>query len=196
MSEKNTEKKPAPLNVVQRMERMERVHDNLVAEVQNAFGKVDRKNSEFSELLAAVIDVVGEEQVAKRLQERQEARDKEAAEKAAAGVKLLVEQGTIKAVEEIGEKALIVGRDLDKDGNSVGPGRVQVEYSMLKPEFKEKFKGAKVGTKIPTQVDEKEGVTQSFEVTEVYEFVEPATPSEEQKTNEPPVVAAMDAADK
>jgi len=183
--EKNEQKqKQQVLNVVQRTERLEKVHDALASETMAAFSRVDKKFVEHSELLGAIVDIVGADTIVARINERQQQRDKDASDKAAAGVKLLVEKGDLKVVDTIGEKTLIVGRDLDAGGNPIGPGRVQVEFALLKPDFKEKLAGGKVGTTIVTASDEEKGVTQTFEVTELYEFAEKAEakPSEPEST--------------
>lgn len=177
--EKSTKK--APLNVVQRTERLEQVHDALVGQIQQSFGRIDQQFAKNSELLAAIVEIVGEETIVAKINERQAARDAKAAAEAEAGVKALLDKGTLVRVETIGEETLIVGRDVDADGKVLGPGRAQVAFKDLKPEFREKLKGGKVGSKVVTSEDEDKGVTQTFEVTELYELA----PDKDETDNKP-----------
>jgi hypothetical protein len=180
-----TEKKEAPLNVVQRTDRLEKAHNTFVSEVVGSFGRIDSKFAEHSELFASIIEILGQDAVLAKLNERQANRDREQAEKSSALVKAAVEKGDLKPVDVIGEKTLIVGKDLDKEGKTIGPGRVQVAFGDLKPDFKAKLLGGKVGTSVVTTEDEKEGVTQTFEVMELYENVVKAAPAPEAEQTAP-----------
>jgi hypothetical protein len=93
-----------------------------------------------------------------------------------AALQKLVEQGVLVPAATIGEKTIVVGRELDKDKNPVGRGYVQVEFGQFTLEMKGQLAGNSAG--FVAALPENNGF---FEVLEAYDFKEtpaPATASE------------------
>lgn len=79
----------------------------------------------------------------------------------------LVNQGVLKAAEEVGPNSFVVGREIGDDGAVANP-RMQFVVSALQPEVRDKFPGSKAG-----QILELQEGKWKFEVQEVYSIVTP-----------------------
>jgi hypothetical protein len=134
--------------------------------LQGHLMQLDQRISAMEEIMSATTLVVGQEQVSDMVKSRrvEKADARSAAEKAALDVAL--GEGKVVKTETIGEKSIVVGREKDKDGNDLPPGRVQLLFGQFLPEFQPQLLGKGVGTTVDTPIGGK------FEVTEVYDIVD------------------------
>lgn len=170
------------------LERIDSLEMNLGSIIQatnQVLNQVNTRLSSIEETLAALVVEIGADQVQARVDtmraEAAEARmksAKDALDKAEAA-------GDVVKVEAITEKSLIVGIEKDKDDKVIPPGRVQLTYGGVKPEFQAQLLGKGAGTVIKTTP----GGT--FEVTEVYDIVE-KKPEPEASTEEAEAPAATE----
>lgn len=94
------------------------------------------------------------------------------AEKLKSAVAELAQSGMIKKVEEVSQRSLLIGREVNKDGTVVTK-HAQFWVESLKPEVSETMLGKKVGDLLFDDSDVK------FEVSEIYDFVPQTEKSEE-----------------
>ncbi|HVT63203.1 MAG TPA: hypothetical protein VHD33_06950, partial [Legionellaceae bacterium] len=134
--------------------------------------------------LDALITILGTEavfnQIKKAKIEKAEANSaamKDALEKQLA-------EGGVKVSEVVGELSIIVGSEVDKDGNQIPPARAQVLFAQLTPELAALMLGKKVGDVVETPVGSK------FTISELYDMVLPDPANADVKANE--VVSTSD----
>jgi len=146
---------------------LEQFREEMLRAVRSTFAAVEQRLQNLEEINEALVNLSGRAQVeeeVKRLHiERVEA--KAAIEQKALETALAT--GKIKEVETIGELSVIVGSEVDKDGNKLYPSRVQVLYATLLKEYQEKLLGKKVGDVIETPFGSK------LTVQIVYDIVPP-----------------------
>lgn len=172
-------KRKVPKGALERIDELEKLIPNLLSSINEALLRVDNRVSELADVIEVIGDKIGKEEVLKLLQERREARDMDNAVKAQEALQKAVEAGVAVAVDTVSEKSLVVGVEYDKDGKAIPPARVQLMFTQIKPEVREKLAGNGPGTKVETPA----GGT--FEVLEVYNLVDQAA-----KTDQAPTPAA------
>lgn len=154
-----------------RIGELEQGNVRLVAGIQQAFQELTQQFtqpiSQLTELVEALSSIVGKEKVNEAVDGIRKARVEESAESAKKALDSLVDQGVAVPTTAIGENSIVVGREYDKDGALLHPGRVQLQWSYIKPEFQEKLKGQGPGAKIEA------GNGNTFEVVEAYDIVAP-----------------------
>jgi hypothetical protein len=159
--------KPEKPGALQRVEALEEFREELLRAVRQTFAVVEQRLQNLEETAEALVNKVGRDDVeeeVKRLHiERLEAKSEQ--EKAA--LDAAIKQGQIVETDAIGELSVVVGSEVDKDGNKLYPSRVQLLYATLKPEYKEKLLGAKVGEVVVTPFESK------FTVLAIYNVVDP-----------------------
>jgi predicted transcriptional regulator len=138
----------------------------LVMSVNTALQDLEGRLTNLAKVVEAASQIVGQEVIEAKLGELEQARNEARLAAAKAALEKAVTDGTLVAAEAVGEKSLIVGRETDKDGKEVGLGRFQMNFSDLKPEFKEKLKDQKAGFSIELPEGGK------YFVQEIYSFVE------------------------
>jgi hypothetical protein len=157
------------------LERLDVIEENLPRivggfnEVLNRFGT---QLQVIDELMTAVVALLGEENVNSKVQENRIKRAEDNARLQAEDIEKRLTDGTLVRVEAISEKSLIVGREFDKEGTVMIPGRVQMDFVTVLPDYKEKLIGQKVGFSVPTPPGGK------YEVVEIFEAVEKPAPAE------------------
>ena len=129
---------------------------------------VDEKYSKHEEILSALIEIIGTQKVFEEIKkariekaEANSASQKEALDKGLA-------EGTVKAVDEVTDTSIIVGSEVDKDGNVIPPARSQILFASLPPELADLLRAKKVGDVVETMVNSK------FTIKEIYEMVLPS----------------------
>ena len=179
-----------------RVEAIEQGLEQVVMGCQQSFNLIEQRLQTLEELVTALSRAVGTEQVRDIVTENRRLQQEAAVEAAKAAIARAVEQKQLLAAvlptadqmdaarqadavengddtggsdEALTSKYLIVGRELDKDGNVIPPGRLQLPFSRLLPEIKTKLAGAGPGTVIDTPNDRK------FALDEVY-IENPAPP--------------------
>jgi hypothetical protein len=130
--------------------------------------------------LEAVAELVGGEAIDAKMKEIADRKTMQQLERAKAAVVAALEKGELVKVAAVTEKSLIVGRELDKDGQVVYPGHVQLKFSDIKPEFQVKLLEQHPGAQIETT----NGV--KFEVLEVYDMVQAPAQQQTQETTQVP----------
>lgn len=171
---------------LERIESLEINMGSIIQATNQVLNQVNARLSTIEETLAALVIEIGPDQVQARVDalrtEAAEARmkaAKDALDKATAA-------GDVVKSEAITEKSLIVGVEKDKDGKVIVPGRVQLTYTGVKPEFQTQLLGKGIGTIVKTTP----GGT--FEVTEVYDIVEKAPEAEATPASEPTEAVATE----
>jgi hypothetical protein len=159
-------------NALDRLDELEKALPQIVSGVNNSLSQLNNQLQGMTEIMDVLIENVGQEKVTAALAANRQKRseDQAAAEKKSVDEALL--SGTLENATEISEKTIVVGREFDKDGVVRIPGRVQVQFSRVSPEFQEKLKGQKPGFsfEIPSTGGK-------FEVDEIYDVVPPVVPA-------------------
>jgi len=152
--------------ISERLDQLEQMLQSIVSSVNNGINQLGNQVGGVTEVLDAVVQTLGVETIQKIMGENRvaKAEAQSAAEKAA--LNELLTKGDVKAVEKITEKSVVVGRETDKDGAVRMPGRAQVAFQRIDPNFQASFLGQGPGFLLDLPNGGK------FEVQEVYEVVE------------------------
>lgn len=176
-------KKPVPRSAVQRIDDLEKNLSSvqsaipaILSQVNNALNQLQGMILEQREIIDVLVEELGVEEVAKRMQDKREEELQEQADRAKAQVEAAVKNGDFRAVTEVSETSFVVGVERDLNGEVLKPGRLQLPAKDLIPEVRDQVIGKPVGTKV--EVKDKG----TFEVVEAYELVK--------KEDRPPVVEA------
>jgi hypothetical protein len=150
-------------NALERIAALEADLSGLMSGVQNALTELERRVMTASEVIDAVVRVVGQETVEASVLAARDERAAAAAVQAKEGLDKALEAGQVVPGTVIGDNSIIVGVESDKDGVALKPGYIQLSMAGVKPEFKEKMVGQSAGFKFDT-VD-----GNTFTVNGVYE---------------------------
>jgi hypothetical protein len=148
-----------------RIDAIEQDIPRILGGVNDGFTRLSSQLSELTEIVNALVSLVGEDDVAKSVTESRIAKAQQESDAAKAALAQAVTDGKYKATDVITEKSVIVGNEKNKEGVTIPPGRAQLLFTKLLEEFREKMLGQKVGFTVTTPP----GGT--FEVTEIYEEV-------------------------
>jgi hypothetical protein len=132
---------------------------------------MNQRTNELGAITEAVVELFGAEVVDAKIKEIADRKTLENLDRAKAAVAAGVEKGELVKANAIGDKSLVIGREIETKGEIVFPGQVQLQMSAIKPEFQEKLKGQGAGFQIETPNGGK------FEVLEVSRRGEPSPPS-------------------
>lgn len=91
----------------------------------------------------------------------------------------LVNQNIIQASETLTDPGIVIGQEFDGNGVMINP-RIQIPTVIMKPDFKDKILGAKVGDELINY----DGEGRTLKVLEVYAAVIPALPEAEAPVQE------------
>lgn len=130
----------------------------VVNAVNEVFGKFQAQVEAQKELLNTLVALAGPEVIQAKLEARKVERD----QKAVAAVDLLKSKNVLLVAPLVTEDSFIIAKEWDKDGNLKAPGRVQVAFKDLLPDFKGKLSSAVVGDSVETPDGGK------FEIVEIY----------------------------
>lgn len=169
-----------------RLDALEQDIPRILTGINEGFTRISTQLSELTEIVNAVVFLVGEEDVAKAVTDARIAKAKQESEAAQAALEKAVADGQFKASETITETSIIVGTEKDKDGTVIPPGRAQLQFAKLLPKFKEELLGKTVGFVVTTPPGG------SFEVTAVFDQV-PQPPTEAPNPVPPTETPAVDA---
>lgn len=134
----------------------------IVNAVNEVFGKFQAQMEAQKELLNTLVALAGPEVVQTKLVARKVERDQKAVVEAVAAVDLLKSKNVLLVAPLVTEDSFIIAKEWDKDGNLKTPGRVQVAFNDLLPDFKGKLSSAVVGDSVETPDGGK------FEIVEIY----------------------------
>ncbi len=164
-------------NALERLDQLEKTVGNIVGAVNNSLGQVSAQLSGITEVLDAVVQTLGAETIQKIMTENRAAKAEAQALAEEQALKELLDKGDLKVAEQITERSIVVGKESDKEGNIRPPGRAQVPFARIDPNFQAAFLGKGAGFSLDLPTGGK------FEVTAVYEVVEkidaPVTPPAE-----------------
>lgn len=153
-------------SVESQVDDLRATQNQLVMGVNRALSKVDQDNQQAREMLDAVIQLMGPEEVTRVLAENRLARMVAEAEQTKAAIAKALESGDLVKADKISENTLVVGRDLKADGSEAPPGYTALPMPRIDKPFQDKLLGQTVGF----SVDTKDGC--KFEVRELYNPVE------------------------
>jgi hypothetical protein len=171
-------------SALERIDVLEETLPQVVAGVNQALNQQGQRMEQLASILEAVVELLGTSTVDAKIKEISDKKTLQNLERAKKALEDALAKGEVVKTDKISEKSLVVGREVDKDGNPVFPGRVQLAYHSIKTEFQEKLKGNGVGFVVETANGSK------FEVLEVYDVVEKQT-----ETSAPTPVLAETPAD-
>lgn len=79
-------------------------------------------------------------------------------------IKQFLSEGKIYPVKEVSDKSIIVGKKFDKDGNEFEVNRVQIEFTNVPGEYKDRLLHQALGA----MIDDTDGT--KIQITEIYEI--------------------------
>jgi hypothetical protein len=156
-------------SALERIDTLEQDMQRLFGAVNNSSMMMSQRMTELGAILEAVVEILDTKLVDQKIKEIADRKTLENLDRAKAAVAAGLASGELVKAMVIDEKSLIIGREIQTDGEIVFPGQVQLKFSQVKPEFQEKLKGQGVGFQIDTG-------SGKFEVLEVLEVVEPVEP--------------------
>ncbi len=139
----------------------------VIAGVNGGFSSMDAQLTALMETVNALAQCVGEESVASRITENRIKRAESVAKAQEASIAEALKAGRLKVAEAIGEKSTIIGKEYTKEGELKPPGRVQMDFSMVRSEFRDKLKGMKVGESIETPEGGRVDLTEVYDLQDL-----------------------------
>jgi hypothetical protein len=176
-----------PLTLLERTERLEKTLQMVYSEFQESTQKYQNALSGIIEVIDAIIALQGnafELRVQEEVTAQRTKRSEKKLEAAKNVLQSLVDSGAFVVAEVISKDSIIVGRELDKEGNVLGLGRVQVQLSQFSEEGQAFLLGKGIGAKY-------EGEKGFFEVTAVYDPAPPKVEAAPQATPESKTLAQV-----
>lgn len=165
-----------------RLDALEKDIPNILSGVSEGFMKLSGQLNELTEIVNALVGLVGEEDVAKGVTEARIAKAQEQSDSAKAALEKAVAEGKFEASETINETSVLVGIEKTKDGTVIPPGRAQLQFGTLLPDFKEQLLGQKIGFTVTTPPGG------SFEITGIWNEVKKPAAEAAPVTTAVPVV--------
>lgn len=157
-------------SALERIDTLEQELPRIVMAVNEALVGQNEKTGQLANIVEAVVELFGAETVDAKIKEISDRKTMAKLEDAKVKLTEAIQKGEVVKADVITDKSLVVGREFDGEGNVVFPGRAQLQFAGIKPEFQEKLLGAGVGTTLET------GEGRKFEVTEVYDVIVKAEP--------------------
>lgn len=159
-------KKQVAKGAIERISEIEQSLPGLINAVNQGFVEFNSRVAGLAEVVEALVQKLGPEEVQSILAARRTERDQQRVEQAKQWLAQQVEAGSLAPAEAVTERSLLVGVETDAEGNAVPPGRIQLTIDRVNTEIRELLMGKPAGTKIQTP-----GGT-TFEVLEVYNITE------------------------
>lgn len=156
-------------SALERIDQLEQDIPQIVMGVNEAIMGQRQATGELAQVVEALTEIIGSGNVDSKIKEIQERKTLARVEQAKKNLEDGLEKGTVVKADAISDKSLVVGRETDKDGNVVFPGRAQVTFDQIAPEFQDKLLGQGAGFAVETKAGGK------FEVVEVYDVITTAT---------------------
>lgn len=159
-------KKQVSKGALERIDEIEQSLPGLINAVNQGFVEFNSRVAGIAEVLEAVVQKLGPEEVQNILSARRAEKDAERVQKAKEWIEQQVIAGALAPADAVTERSLLVGVETGTDGTPVPPGRVQLTMDRVNPEVRNLLLGKPAGTKIQTPGDT------TFEVLEVYNITE------------------------
>lgn len=169
----------------ERTQQMELIIGQVVQQISTQLGRMD-------EVLNAAVEELGPDHIRELIEARRLAISTERDRLKKEALDKSLTDGTMVKADTITEDSTIVGVEKDPQGQAIPPGRTQVKFEEVSPEYKSQLLGKGVGASFITNPRDDTGKplpSGSFEVTEVYMPVAKAIQLEEG-----PLTAAVEAA--
>ena len=149
--------------ILERLKKLERFRDDMLRAMNQTFTIVDQRETQTEEVLRAVINLFGREPVEKEVRRLkiEELEEKSLKEKAAFDA--AKEAGKVFVTERVTEKSVIIGTEVNKDGEQLFPTRVQLFFPQLPIDYQKCYLGAASGDVVVTPTESK------FTIAEIYE---------------------------
>jgi hypothetical protein len=158
---------------LQRISELEGNHQMLLLGLQEIGNQVGKLTG----LTEVLEQIAGVENVQQTREQIREAKDEAQREIARKSIEEALKEGRLRTAGTITEDSLIVGRELDQNGEVLRPGRIQVQVKQFSyDEIKEFLIGKSAGCTWRGKI--KEGERQLV-VDEIYDFVASEAPAEE-----------------
>ena len=158
-------------SALERIDAIEQELPRVISAVNEVLMQNNQRVTGLAEVVEAVVELFGSETVDAKITEVRTRKLAAQAAQAKENLEKAVVEGKILATATVEEDSLIVGRESDAEGNIAGPGRVQLLFSGIRPEFQEKLKGQAAGFSVTTENGGK------FEVLEVYKVLPAPEPT-------------------
>jgi hypothetical protein len=155
-------------SALERIEGLEQEMPRIVMAVNEALTGQGQQVQQLASIVEAVVELFGSDTVDAKIKELADAKVTKNLANAKAALEKGLASGEVVLADAINDNSLVVGREFKADGEVVFPGRVQLQFRAIKPEFQEKLRGQGVGFTVETAGGGK------FEVLEVYTVVEAA----------------------
>lgn len=153
-------------NALDRLDQVEKTLPNLISAINNSLGGLSQQLNSQGKVLEAVMQLLGRETVETTMKEIEDRRVTETMEAEKKALEELLAAGNLAKVEKVTEKSIIVGREYQPDGSLRHPGRAQVAFPRVDPQFQPKLKDQAAGFVMELPNGGK------FEVVEVFEVVQ------------------------
>jgi hypothetical protein len=150
--------------ILERLKKLERFRDDMLRAMNQTFTIVDQRETQTEEVLRAVINLLGRETVEKetRRLKIEELESKSLQEKATFDA--AKEAGKVFATERVTEKSVIIGTEVNKDGEQLFPTRVQLFFPQLPIDYQKCYLGAAAGDVVVTPTGSKFTIAETYEV--------------------------------
>jgi len=155
--------------VIERVTEIEKAFPQLIEAIND---HVDRRTIPLTQLLNAVVDLLGRETVGAKMKELREQAIVQEAELKKQQLEVAVAEGRLVKVEKITEGSVIVSKEAGPDGTPIHTGRFQMTFAEVDPKFQEKLLGMSVGTKLDLPNN-----AGTYEVVEIYELAPVKVPA-------------------
>ena len=134
--------------------------------INQRFQASDQRLITLEDLVEALVNLQGAQDVQAFVNEKRVERAHEAAAKEKASLEEGITDGFVLKAASVGDKSIIVGKYFNAEGKVIEPGRAQLVIPGVQPQFKELLIGKTTGTVLDLPNGEK------FELTEIYEVDE------------------------
>lgn len=149
-----------------RVDALDEFKVDVLRAMKHTFVVVEQRLQNLEDILEAVVVMLGRELVEKKVQDLhiEKLETRAAADKIA--LELALKEGRVAPSDVVGEKSVVVGSEVDRDGVPLHPLRVQQLWQAIQsPEMKEKLLGKKVGDVIETSIGTKFTVNEVYDIT-------------------------------
>ena len=180
--------RPQVKSLSERVANLEQGLARILFSLNQRLGNLDQVDLDHGEKIDALVQLQGPEDVQSFINNARIERVRAAAAVEEASLKKGIEEGYITAIEAVGERSLVVGRYLLKDGTVQEPGRAQLVMPGIAPQFRDKLLGQKVGFGLDLPGGSK------FELLEIYAVDEEKAKALEDAKQKAAAEAAMKAA--
>lgn len=164
--QKNVSQRKQVKSAIERIDTIEQDLPRVVMAVNEALTAQSQRVGELASILEAVVELAGVQAVDVKIKEIADRKVLANLEVAKSRLEQALTSGEVVSANVISERSLIVGREFDAQGEVLFPGRAQLQYAGVKPEFQAQLLGQGFGFTLET------GDGGKFEVLEVYDVVD------------------------